>query len=309
MDAVYREAASARRAGQPATLVVVTKSVGHTPQVVGATMLVRALNLVGTVGGGRFEHEVIAAARKAVRPERLELALGADLGMCCGGVMEVLITPVTAADEWLDAVVQRLDRGETAWLSTDLDSGERVLTEAGALPAPSSDRRFEHAMVIDERLVERIQAPPRLVLFGAGHVAQPTAAIAHMLGYRVVVVDDRPDWNTEARFPDAERVLQPVDDYLFDFEPRPTDSLLIVTRGHELDQQVLEAVVEQDVAYLGMIGSTSKVHRAMKRLEAAGIDEARREHVHAPIGLQLGALTPEEIAVSIAAELVRERRT
>ncbi len=298
--------------------MVVTRAAGHTPQVVGARMLVRADGAIeGTVGGGRFEHEVTARARHAAGggdSELLTLELGAELGMCCGGIMEVLITPLSTDAQWLFDVVRRLEGGRQTWLHTSLDEatlGQRTL--GGPVEALPGKRRFKHAGVIEtpdsRTLVEQLAPAARMVLFGAGHVAGPTARIAGMLGWRVVVVDDRADWNNADRFPDvAERVLDPYEDYLAGFDARATDALLIVTRGHDFDQQILEAVIGADVAYLGMIGSKSKVHKSLQKLRAKDVPQARIDRLHAPIGLDIGSLTPEEIAVAIVAEIVQVSR-
>ncbi len=317
VDTVYHRAAAAARDGIPAVLVVVTRATGHTPQVVGAKMLVtKSGPLYGTVGGGRFEHEVILRARELTSQldsELLTLALGAQLGMCCGGVMEVLLTPISSADHWLEEVSRQPEADVERWLRTSLASeslGQRRVSSDGA--QLSGERRFENTGVLEGTnrvLVERLQAEARLVLFGAGHISQPTARIGALLGYQVSVIDDREDWNTAERFPTAaERILLPCEDYLDTFEPRPSDCLVIITRGHDFDQLILEHLVTAKVSYLGMIGSRSKVHKAFLKLRAAGVDEALIERICAPLGLDIGALTPEEIAVSIAAELVQHRR-
>jgi xanthine dehydrogenase accessory factor len=136
----------------------------------------------------------------------------------------------------------------------------------------------------------------------------PTAQMAQLIGYQVAVIDDRPEWNNDERFPNAERILEPYEDVLFDFETRPDDALLIITRGHDFDQLILEALIDRDVAYLGMIGSNTKVTKAVKKLQARGVDGALIDRLHAPIGLSIGALTPEEIAVAIMAEIVQSLR-
>ena len=316
VDSVYVNAAAAAHEGRQATLVVVTEAAGHTPQVVGARMLVWPDGRVeGTVGGGRFEQEVAVRAQGAERPALVTLHLGAELGMCCGGRMQVLVTPIRSGEAWLQEVASAVAAGRELVLRTALDDahlGERRI--AAALPPLDGERRFEHAGLCFEEegraLYEHLRAAPRMVLFGAGHVSRPTAQLATLLGYRVVVVDDRPEWNSAERFPQpAERVLEPYEDFLAGFDPKPTDALLIITRGHDFDQVVLEAVVRKEVAYLGMIGSRTKVHKAVQKLRSRGVDEAHIARLHAPVGLTLGALTPEEIAVAIAAELVAVRRS
>ncbi len=313
---MYVKAAAAARDGRPGTLVVVTEAVGHTPQVVGARMLVWPDGSIdGTVGGGRFEQEVIARSQKASRSALVTLHLGAELGMCCGGRMQVLMTPVGPDSTWLADVAKAYESHSEIVVRTSLapgDLGQRRIVSQ--LPALDGERRFEHAGIAFEAdgpaLYELLRAAPRLILFGAGHVSQPTAQLATLLGYRVIVVDDRPDWNNAVRFPEVSaRLLEAYEDFLADYEPRPTDALVIITRGHDFDQLILEAVVRFNVAYLGMIGSRTKAHKAVSKLRARGVDEACIARLHSPVGLQIDALSPGEIAVAIAAELVSVRRS
>jgi xanthine dehydrogenase accessory factor len=150
---------------------------------------------------------------------------------------------------------------------------------------------------------------PTLLLAGAGHVAMPVAEIGHMCGFRVVIVDDRADMASEERFPHAdERVVGDIVAALSTSPITPNTYVVIVTRGHALDEEVLRAVIDSDAAYVGMIGSRRKVRVIFGHLRDDGIDEALIERVHSPIGLDIGSETPAEIAVSILAELIRERR-
>ena len=160
-----------------------------------------------------------------------------------------------------------------------------------------------------EAYIEPLQTQEHLVIYGAGHVGAATAALARAIDFRVEVVDDRDDLLTPDRFP-SDAVLHLGD-------PRRTlDTLpwgpntyhLIVTHNHQLDQDLLEALLPRTVAWLGMIGSRAKVAKFFVRLEAGGTDPALFKKVSAPVGLDIGAETPEEIAVSILAELVRVRR-
>lgn len=153
--------------------------------------------------------------------------------------------------------------------------------------------------------VEPIVSPHSVIVFGAGHVGSAVARLMSTLDCRVTVVDDRTDWASEERLPEVDRVVQcAFTEYLLDEPPGPNDHVIIVTRGHEHDQHVLEQVVEQDVAYIGMIGSQSKAKAAIDALLDAGINKNRLEKICTPIGLNIGAITPVEIAVSVAAELI-----
>ncbi len=234
--------------GTPAALVTVIGVDGSAPRDRTARMLVYAEgDIEGTIGGGNWEHQVISAAIKVIHsgePRRYAAHLTRDLGMCCGGAMEVFIEPLALTDT--------------------------------------------------------------LHLFGAGHVGRPLAALARDLGFDVRVYDERDEWLTKDRFPGVERILEDPRRVVPVLSER--DYVVIVTHSHQLDQDLLLATIEQSFAYLGMIGSRAKVAKFFVRLRAAGLDEALFHRVCAPVGLDIGAETPEEIAVSISAELIRVRR-
>ena len=159
----------------------------------------------------------------------------------------------------------------------------------------------------DELYLE-IRRPIReLVVVGAGHIAQPMAHLGALLGYRVTVLDDRPDFATRERFPDADRLVRAdFADPFADVAIHDRSYLLLVTRGHKYDYECLVRALQADPppAYIGMIGSRRRVRATFVQLLEEGLDRALLKRIHAPVGLDIGAETPEEIAVSVAAELV-----
>jgi xanthine dehydrogenase accessory factor len=234
--------------GAPGALATVIRASGSTPQRPGARLLlVDDGTLVGTVGGGAIELTVIEALRQCLalgKPEVLVRDLGRDLGMCCGGRMEVF--------------------------------------------------------------VERVESRPRLLLFGAGHVGKATAAIAQTVGFDVTVIDDREELNTGARFGTCTRIVAEPSEVIEELALSETDFVLIVTHDHRLDEEALDVCSCRPHRYIGMIGSKRKVFRVIQRIHVRrGTPQLRR--VYAPVGLDIGAVTPEEIAVSICAELVALR--
>jgi len=160
-----------------------------------------------------------------------------------------------------------------------------------------------------EVFVEPILPEPRLFIFGAGHISLFLAKMGKMVGFKVMVIDDRPEFANRERFPEADEVI--AHNFPLAFQQVTTNSasyITIVTRGHLHDEAVLEWAVKTDAAYIGMIGSRKKNQTIFSHLEARGIPEKRLKEVHAPIGLNINAKTPEEIAVSIVAEIIKARR-
>ena len=247
---IYREIVRLEESGAAAALAVVTSVKGHTPQVMGAKMLVRADGTcVGTIGGGRIEHEVQARAADVIASGEAvheTWRLKAELAMCCGGEMSVFI--------------------------------------------------------------ECIQARERVVLFGAGHVAQATARVAALAGFRVTVVDPRDDWATLDRFPEGADVQVVAHDaYLASAQFSPRDFVVITTHNHDHDREILGGLLPLDAGYVGMIGSSRKAQKMLNELRAEGHPEEALRRVHSPIGLDILAETPDEIAVAIVGELIRHR--
>lgn len=162
-------------------------------------------------------------------------------------------------------------------------------------------------------LLERIQAEPRVVICGAGHVGAALARLASMLGYRPTLIDDRAEFLTRDLFPD-ERIEVVVAENWFDAVARVVGNghgvfVAIVTRGHSEDEQCLRGVMTSPRAdYVGLIGSKRRTNIVLQRLRDAGVEEERLRQVHAPIGLDIGAITPEEVALAIMAQIVAVRR-
>ncbi|HJZ67312.1 MAG TPA: XdhC family protein [Blastocatellia bacterium] len=154
--------------------------------------------------------------------------------------------------------------------------------------------------------VEIIKPKLELIVFGAGHVGQAVAMIGALLGYRVIAVDDREEFASRKRLPDP-RIDLLVSDYASatrKLSISPSTAVVIVTRGHQYDELCLKNVINSNAGYIGMIGSRRRVVSVFKKLAGEGISEAAFERVHAPIGLRIGARSPQEIAVSILAEII-----
>jgi xanthine dehydrogenase accessory factor len=159
-----------------------------------------------------------------------------------------------------------------------------------------------------EIFVEPILPQPNLFIFGGGHVSSAVARAAHATGFSITVIDDREAFSNSGRFPMASALYTSYQEAYEKLEPNSASYLLIVTRGHKDDMRVLAWAVRTQARYIGMIGSKRKVLSVYAALEREGYSASEFERVHAPVGLDIGALTPEEIAISITAELIAVRR-
>ena len=160
-----------------------------------------------------------------------------------------------------------------------------------------------------EIFVEPLLTTPTLVIVGAGHIGAAVAQLARALGFRIVVLDDRPEFVTPENFLHAdERIAGDIVAKIREIEITPRTYVVLVTRAHTLDAQLLGAVVEKPAAYIGMLGSKRRVITVMETLKKQGVSEAALARVHAPIGLEIHAETPQEIAVSIMAEIIQVKR-
>lgn len=198
---------------------------------------------------------------------------------------------------------------------------ERVIREAvGAMRTGKIKRLSYHltegedtGMVCGGNLevfIEPVLAEPSLFIFGGGHIALALAKMARLAGFKIVVIDDRPEFATPQRFPEAEQTL--VTDFSEAFPKlsiRSSDYIVIVTHGHKGDEVVLERVLRTEARYIGMIGSTKKNEAISSHLRAKGISQELLDRVYTPVGLKINAQTPAEIAVSILAEIIKVRRS
>jgi xanthine dehydrogenase accessory factor len=252
---VYEDLINERNAGRACALATIVAFKGSIPAASDAKMVVHEDGrIVGTVGGGPAEAEVIIAAREVIakgRPQMVSFSLHdnpkLDTGMVCGGSLDVYVEPI--------------------------------------LPTPS------------------------MYLFGAGHVGVVTARAAEAAGWETVIVDDRPEFASTDRFPTARAVFaEPFDAAMAKLEPDTRSAIFIATRCHELDGRVLKWALGTKAGYIGMIGSKRKVLTVFAALQSEGVPADAFERVHAPVGLDIGAETPAEIAVSVIAEAIAWRR-
>jgi xanthine dehydrogenase accessory factor len=329
---------------QEFVLATIVSRHGSTPRTAGTRMIIcgdgRAM---GTIGGGLLEArvvrkagEVLSSRRPMVIPFDMTHSEVAAMDMICGGQLEVLLefidpgSPAAivlkcwrevqcAPEPCLFLTVLRFAGENVEGIDHCLLKNQRVV--CGDLPlAPATVEKLirDHGgatclrtVTLGESLIliEPVLPAETVFLFGAGHVAQPTARLAAFVGFRVRVVDDRAEFANAGRFPEAEevRVATDFDSALEGCAIDHSAFIVIVTRGHLHDKTVLMQALRTEAAYIGMIGSRHKRDHIYNALLKQGFTEADLKRVHSPIGLDIDAETPEEIALSIVAELVHAR--
>lgn len=313
---VWRAAADLIRGGATGALATVARVRGSTPVPAGTKMLVGAEGrLIGSVGGGCVEAEVIGAAleaqtrrKPALLTHHLNADLAGDLGLSCGGTVDIFVEPLLADDNYvrvLDAAAAAesgLVRTATEWSSGPVKTFESL--------APRQATEVAATLTRDGRFVEeRLRQAPRVFVFGAGHVGAAIARAAAAAGFRVVVIDDRAEYADPSRFAEGVDVLSAdVDVALARYPLTIADAVVIATRGHRNDAVILERIATSPAGYVGLLGSRRKKAVVTKGLTAAGVPAKDLKRVRVPVGLPIGAVTPEEIAVSVVAELIAWRR-
>lgn len=341
MDSIAQTAAELLDAGETFVLATIVSHTGSIPRTSGTRMIVTADGRgVGTIGGGVIEAGAMSRAAALIRdgasallPFDLSHTTVETMDMICGGCADVLLDCIgpteinkTVFFRWRDL----LDAGGQGWLLTVVDTqdsdvqriGHCLLTSDGGMiggwPLAEDQRKrvadaargagatrtlpVEGGFVV----VEPARRPTTVHLFGAGHVALSTAAMAAMTGFRVTVADDREEFANAERFPDAAdvRVLDSFEAAMNGESMGPGDFIVILTRGHLYDKTVLAQALKTGAGYIGMIGSRKKRDAIYRDLRKEGFVDAEIDRVHSPIGLSIGAETPQEIAVSIVAELI-----
>ncbi len=330
--------------GEDLVVATIINQKGSSPRGSGTKTVVRENGeFFGTIGGGPFEAEVLDEAAKIFKTKGIaihefdmtheQLAEGK---MICGGQADVLIEYVKAGPlnlKIFQAVQLGLTNREKCFLLTELDreydeknevrrclvAKDNSVTGTFGYPddwldkmrAASSDVRNSVLSTTEGKRfwIEPVFLPATLYLFGAGHVSKETSMLGMMVEFRTVVLDDREEFANPERFPPPAEVnlIAAFEGCMRDLDIGTDSYLVIVTRGHKFDKDVLSQALKTQAAYIGMIGSRRKRDTIYKALIEDGYSEKELARVHSPIGLEIGADSPQEIAVSIVAELVKIR--
>jgi len=337
---VYKKAISVLGRGENIAVITVISTTGSTPGKVGYKMLVWGKNgeTIGTVGGGLTEANVINIAKKTLpKTENQVVKFNLDgteddeKGICggsieflietfdkkslplfkelsaviengLGGALVSIIRPNKAPEKILLRSVEKLDTAANIDFSPEVTASIKELV-AKKRPAKKT---LEYGVEI---FIETIDEQPMVFIFGAGHLSYHISRFAKSVNFRVTVCDDRVEFASKNRFPDASNIIVEGYESIFDkIDVNKNSYIVIVTQGHKSDEIVLERAVKTNAKYIGMIGSKRKTLTILKNLQKKGISIKTLKRIYSPIGISIGAFTPEEIALSIVSELIKIRR-
>ncbi len=343
MKELFLNCATLLEQGEDIAMVTIVDHHGSSPRTAGSKMFVRRDgSIFGTIGGGVFEAKAINLAREVLqngqavtRDFRFSCDEVGGMDMICGGSARIFIDLLRAACPENAAVCKSIgsltgsdhetflitkietapgghDQIRLAMMNRDgLTVGMPLSGEAlNVLTRLRKGRRPQQVAVGETSyLVEPIHYMGTVYIFGAGHVSQKLAQLTAFVGFQTVVLDDRAEFANAHRFPQADQIIvaSDMDNCVKDLPVNRSSYLVIVTRGHAYDRTVLEQAVKTDAGYIGMIGSRRKRDTIYEYLRRAGVTSERLAQVHSPIGVEIDAETPEEIAVSIVGELIKRR--
>lgn len=305
---VLRQVSSWLAEDRKVVLGTITRTWGSAPRPVGSVVAVRDDGqIAGSVSGGCIEDDLIAKVREGAlrlsRPELLRYGVGAEeatrFGLPCGGTLELMLEPLHPAS-LIDTLLARLDAGERVQRTLDLASGAVTLSDAAA--GADVVRLTEHTLTTHH-------GPQwRLLIIGAGQMTQYLATMALGLDYRVLICDPREEYADGFAVPGAQLTRDMPDDVVVAFNPDGHSAIIALTHDPKLDDLALMEALKSPAFYVGAIGS--RVNQAKRRARLAehfGLTEDQLARLHGPVGLNIGARTPPEIALSILAEMTAER--
>ena len=330
----------------PLALATVVETWGSSPRGVGAKMAVTAEGeIAGSVSGGCVEGAVVEQSLATLgsgKPELMHFGVADEtawgVGLACGGTIDVLVERLS--DRHYTFTRAALEAEEPTCTVTVLRGPEPFIGDKASLAqgaeervlGPADDRLAAPMLALAHEALENGRqmrrqvalpgvegeldlfadvspAPPTLVMVGGVHVAVALASLAATLGYRTVVIDPRRSFGSEARFPQVDRLLQMWPEQAFESVPLgPSTAVAVLTHDPKIDDRALKVALPSRAGYVGALGSRKTQAKRRQRLQEAGLTDAHLDRLHGPIGLSIGAQTPEEIALSIMAEIVAVQR-
>jgi xanthine dehydrogenase accessory factor len=324
-----------KESSEPVALATVVATWGSAPRKVGAKMaLTPGGRISGSVSGGCVEGAVFEEGTEALatgRPKLLHFGVADetawDVGLACGGTIEVFVEPLNAAVyDFLHDLIDKDQAGASVTVIRGPEEllGQKIAVSRDGRAVGKLDTGLDEAIVeaaqkasASKRLqlgddievfIDVVRPAPTLVIVGGVHIAIALTSIAKTLGYRTIVVDPRRAFGSEVRFPHVDQLIQSWPDKAFaEIELTPETAVAMLTHDPKIDDPALKVVLGSPVFYVGALGSSKTQARRQQRLSDVGFNEEQIGRIHGPIGLEIGATTPEEIALAIMAEIVKAR--
>lgn len=321
--------------GHKVALATVVQVAGSAPRPTGAALAITDdARMAGSVSGGCVEGAVVEEGRAVLRadtPRLLNYGIadeqGWNIGLSCGGVIDVYVRPLP---EYYRQLRSRIEHRQSVGLATRLDTGESLMVDEqetqGTLGSPELDARVAEELRsmfnVDQAkritiplgeteadvFVQTWAPPPRMIVFGATHVAVALAALARILNYQIVIADAREIFANEERFPDVDQLIVGWPDELVEqLAPDSATAIIILTHDPKFEDPLMPKVLQSKAGYIGAMGSRSTNRTRVEKLQAAGYSDEQIARIHAPVGLDIGGKSAEETALAILAEMVAVR--
>ena len=290
-------------------LATVISTWGSSPRPVGGQMAIDENGeIIGSVSGGCIEGAVISEGIDSIRDGKSRIKdygisndMAWEVGLACGGELKVLIQPLNLEDEIVYSIVDSIKKRKTVKLKIDCSNGDRIIDN-------TISNQISHFDKLNNEFIHIIDPKPRLFIIGAVHIAQALVSLANVADYEIILIDPRDHFATKDRFPNCKIINEWPDEALSKFHLDSSSHLVTLTHDPKIDDLALIFCMKKNFGYIGSLGSKKTHNKRCERLLEKGFDEIELSKIHAPIGLDIKAKTPAEIATSILAEIINYRR-
>ena len=290
-------------------LATVISTWGSSPRPVGGQMAIDEKGeIIGSVSGGCIEGAVISEGINSINDGKLRIKdygisndLAWEIGLACGGELKVLIQPLDLEDKIVYLIVDKIKRREIVKLRIDCSTGSKKIDD-------TLENQISHFDSSKNEFIHIIDPKPRLFIIGAVHIAQALVSLANIADYEIILIDPRDHFATKDRFPNCKIINEWPDEALSKFHLDKSSHLVTLTHDPKIDDLALIFCMKKNFGYIGSLGSKKTHNKRYDRLLEKGFNEIELSKIHAPIGLNINAKTPAEIATSILAEIINYRR-
>ena len=290
-------------------LATVISTWGSSPRPVGGQMAIDENGeIIGSVSGGCIEGAVISEGINSIKDGKSRIKdygisndMAWEVGLACGGELKVLIQPLNLEDEIVYYIVNSIKKREVVKIRIDCSNGNRIIDN-------TIDNQISYFDKSKNEFIHIIDPKPRLFIIGAVHIAQALVSLANVADYEVILIDPRDHFATKSRFPNCKIINEWPDEALSKFNLDKSSHLVTLTHDPKIDDLALNFCMKKNIGYIGSLGSKKTHNKRCERLIEKGFNEIELSKIHAPIGLDIKAKTPAEIAASILAEIINYRR-